>query len=86
MTHVNTVVNTETNGDDDVDTTDHLDGDVPGVHVAEEVDETEADCEEDQDRAEEISEEEESGEEDTDECNDKITNQLPSDNIISLPV
>ena len=38
---VDGVVNTETDGDDDVDSTDHVNADVPGVHKATEVHQTE---------------------------------------------
>ena len=41
MANVNGVVDTETDCDDDVDSADDVDADIPGVHEATEVDQTE---------------------------------------------
>ena len=49
------IVDTQTNGDDDVDGADHVDGDVPGMHEPAEVDQAEGNSEEDQDRAKDVS-------------------------------
>ena len=70
---VDGVVDTETDGDDDVDSADDVYADVPGVHEATKVDETEGDRSEDENGAEDVSQEDESGEEDTGEGDTQIS-------------
>ena len=83
---VDGVVDTESDGDDDVDSADDVNADVPGVHEATQVDETEGDRAEDKNGSEEVSQEDESGEEDTGEGDTKISEEFPGDHLVCLPV
>ena len=86
MTHVDRVVDTQTDGNDDVDGADHVNGDVPGVHEPAQVHQAEGDGEEDQDGAKDICQEDQGGQEDTGKGNAKVPEQLSGDHFIRLPV
>ena len=83
---VDAVVDTEADCDDDVDGADHVDGDVPGRHEAADVDEAEGDGGEDEDGAEDVRQEDEGREEDAGEGEAEVPEELPRDDLVSLPV
>ena len=67
-------------------TADDVYGDVPGVHEATQVDQTEGDGAENQDWAQEVGQQDESGEEDAGQSDTEIPEELPGDHLVCLPV
>ena len=85
MSDVDRVVDTETNGDDQVVAGDSVYGDAPEVEEATNIDQGDDDTTNDDDGSTQVSNEEECGDEDTDEGEDDIPVDLLSNHFISLP-
>ena len=79
------IVNTESNGEDDADAGDDVDGDAPDVKEANKIDQGEEDGGNDEKAETEAAEQEKGDDGDGEQDETKVPPKLPPDDLINLP-
>ena len=85
MTNVNRVINTETYSQDNVDTTDDVNSDVPEVEEAHNVHQCQDHSEEDHERDSDVGQQDDDNSEDSSKSQANVPPQFITNNFICLP-
>ena len=85
MANMDWVINTQTNGKNNIDTRDDVDSDIPEVKETNDVDQGEDDCQQDHQAYLKVGKKDENDNEDGSHSETNISPQFVSDDLVSLP-